>query len=357
MRVESSQRWCRNNPREEWVAQKKRWRWEKEIAAPEYSQDIRATGHRDSYDSARSPTRQLFCARLVAFVSSPGVCASRCFCSSLLVAAVPAPWSFAPVSTATESPNLLSLSLESSSNLLLLRFFFFFFFVFCSEFFHRGRSPSPSSSRALASSRSPFFCSLFRERVEVIFLPARRAARPGGWGEREARERCSISPLLGLKGADVTYGSRPDCTQLFRRAILMPWTPSANHPPPSSFSSSSPFLLLLLSSRIGLCTCCVVVAVLVSFTPRSNRSVLLRSPRSLRPRNAIGGQREREKERRGKGRLAFDATSRRRWISPEWREGFLIFGGLPAYSHWFFSPRWRFGAMLPLVSLVSLPHI
>ena len=200
----------------------------------EYSQDIRATGHRDSYDSARSlrlvscfaPVSLLLflapaCVRLVAFVHLLCGASALVFCSCFHRNRITQP----------------SLSLESSSNVLLLLLRLLLRVLPSRPLPH----PLPLLLlllllvHSLASSRSPFFCSLFRERVEVIFLPARRAARPGGrGGERRARERCSISPLLGLKGADVTYGSRPDCTQLFRRAILMPWTPLANHPPPSS---------------------------------------------------------------------------------------------------------------------------
>lgn len=68
-------------------------------------QDIRATGHRDSYDSGRSRTRQLFCAGLVAFVLANGLVA---FVHLSVAVAVPAPWSFAPVSTAGISERALS---------------------------------------------------------------------------------------------------------------------------------------------------------------------------------------------------------------------------------------------------------
>lgn len=64
-----------------------------------YLQDIRATGHRDSYDSPPSRTRQLFCDGLVAFVLAP-VSLLLFICALSLAVAVPAPWSFAPVSTA-----------------------------------------------------------------------------------------------------------------------------------------------------------------------------------------------------------------------------------------------------------------
>lgn len=87
-----------------------------------------------------------------------------------------------------------------------------------------------------------FFWSLFPH-VELVFLPARRQA-PGllengenGTGTRMREDEDEAEALSRLKGADVTYGSRPDCTQLFRRAILMPWTPSTNHPFLSLLSS------------------------------------------------------------------------------------------------------------------------
>lgn len=67
--------------------------------------------------------------------------------------------------------------------------------------------------------------SFFPRWLPRLFITRRRededvdeAPRCGGRGGGRGSEGL-------MKGADATYGSRGDCTQLFRRAILMPWTP------------------------------------------------------------------------------------------------------------------------------------
>lgn len=212
------------------------------------------------------------------FCSSPGV--SRCFCSSLLLVtvAVPAPWSFAPVSTARISETRFSL--RPSSSLLLPRILPLLSSA-SSSAVARCCCLDPPSSHILRPVVA-FFCSF--SPVSLIFLPARSPARRMRTkrGEDEREDEVQSLSSLGLKGADVTYGSRPDCTQLFRRAILMPWTPSANHPlllllssSSSSASSSSSSVSSSSSSSSSptpsssLVDVVVVVGVLVFFMARS----------------------------------------------------------------------------------------
>lgn len=204
---------------------------------------------------------------MLLFISALGYCCGAsalvfcsCFHRKNQRDAFLSPTIFQPSSSSYSSSSIFRLFFCRSS-LLLPRSSFF--------------SYTPSSSRVLLLSFSP---------VSLIFLPARSPARRMRTkrGEDEREDEVQSLSSLGLKGADVTYGSRPDCTQLFRRAILMPWTPSANHPlllllsySSSSASSSSSSVSSSSSSSSSsptpsssLVDVVVVVGVLVFFMAR-----------------------------------------------------------------------------------------
>lgn len=145
-----------------------------------------------------------------------------------------APWSPAPVSTARAPLFFQVLFLPSPSGppgSLVLSL------PLPALFPSRPRPLLPAAS-TYPSSGSRLLLVSFSLCAELVFLPARRQVRGcsrmgrmEGRGTVDEDEREDEAEALSrLKGADATYGSRPDCTQLFRRAILMPWTPSTNHP-------------------------------------------------------------------------------------------------------------------------------
>lgn len=148
------------------------------------------------------------------------------------------PWSPAPVSTVCACssflsdpclPSLLSVPFYSSSS---------------SCPFSPSSSPAPVlPASSYTSSGSRFLLVSFFSRRAGLFAGAEASpglfenGENGRTGTRTRIREDEAEALSRLKGADVTYGSRPDCTQLFRRAILMPWTPSTNHPFLSLLSS------------------------------------------------------------------------------------------------------------------------
>lgn len=209
----------------------------------------------DSYDSRPAQTRRLFCGSLVAFVPRrvvPVQLPRRPFPPRVGRDGSSA-FFFHRLSTAASSFLFLSQRTWYQRRPDLLPLFPPFaplsFRILLSFSLSIRVSPSlsvsfPSRLAPLFSSMRPyilrpvvaFFWSLFPRYRAGLFAgksgAGSRMGRTVGWGWEDEAEA-----LSRLKGADVTYGSRPDCTQLFRRAILMPWTPSTNHPFLSLLSS------------------------------------------------------------------------------------------------------------------------